>query len=343
MSSERERSGTGRPTLGDVAAVAGVSTATVSRVINGLPNVRPQVRAAVEDAIRQTGYRPNRAARSLVTQRTDTVALVVSESEDHVAAEPFFATLARGVSRALSASGRQLTLLMAQNTKERARLEQYLLGGHVDGAVLVSLHGLDPLPGTLLAGGVPVVVAGRPLGDPDIPYADVDNRGGAEQAVAHLLATGRRRIATITARQDMASGIDRLRGYRDALQAAGVRPVPRLITDWGVSGEGAQQAMTRLLADNPDLDAVFVASDVMALAALRALREAGRRVPEDVAVVGFDDSPLAAHSDPPLTTVRQPIEELGSTLVKLLDAQIQGEKVDFPVILPTQLVRRASA
>ncbi|WP_043267568.1 LacI family DNA-binding transcriptional regulator [Streptomyces sp. CT34] len=334
--------GTDRPTLNDVAAVAGVSAATVSRVINGYPHVRPQVRAAVQNAIRQTGYTPNNAARSLVTRRTDTIALVVSESESHISAEPFFAALTRGASRAISATDRHLMLLMAHSAEERERLERYLLGGHVDGAVLVSLHGLDPLPGTLLTAGVPVAVAGRPLGDPDVPYADVDNRGGAEQAVAHLLATGRRQIATITARQDMSSGIDRLRGFRDALQAAGIRPLLPLIADGGMGQEEAQQAMAGLLETMPDLDAVFVASDVMALGALHALREAGAPVPDDVAVVGFDDSVLAAHTDPPLTTVRQPVEELGGALVQLLDAQIQGKAVESPVILPTELVIRAS-
>jgi DNA-binding LacI/PurR family transcriptional regulator len=180
VSVDRDRTpGTDRPTLNDVAAVAGVSTATVSRVINGYAHVRPQVRAAVESAIAQTGYTPNNAARSLVTRRSGSVALVVSESEDHVSAEPFFPALARGVSRALSGTDRQLMLLMAHSVEERERLERYLLGGHVDGAILVSLHGLDPLPGTLLAAGVPVVVGGRPLSDPDVPYADVDNRGGA--------------------------------------------------------------------------------------------------------------------------------------------------------------------
>lgn len=344
MSVDRDRTpGTDRPTLNDVAAVAGVSAATVSRVVNGYPHVRPQVRTAVESAIQQTGYTPNNAARSLVTRRSDIIALVVSESEAHVSAEPFFATLAKGVSRALSATDRQLMLLMTHSHEERQRLERYLLGGHIDGAILISLHGLDPLPGTLLAAGVPVVVGGRPLGDPDVPYADVDNRGGAEQAVAHLLAIGRRQIATITARQDMSSGIDRLKGFRDALHAAGVRPLPPMIADGGMGQDEAHQAMTGLLETMPDLDAVFVASDVMALGALRALREAGRRVPDDVAVVGFDDSPLATHSDPPLTTVRQPVEELGGALVRLLDAQIHGEPADFPVTLPTELVVRASA
>lgn len=331
-----------RPTLEAVAARAGVGRGTVSRVINGSPKVSERARAAVLRAIEELGYVPNRAARTLVTRRTDTVALVVSESEQRVFDEPYFAGVIRGIGSALSETGLQLILAMAQTREEHARLEQYLTGQHVDGVMLISLHGADPLPGRLEEMGVPTVVGGRPVGITPYSYVDMDNRAGARQAVKYLIGKGRRRIATIAGPQDMGVGVDRLAGYRDALIATGV---PECVAFGDFSQESGARAMRELLARDPDIDAVFAASDPMAMGAMHVLKEHGRRIPDDVAVIGFDDSSASRlYSDPPLTTVHQPTEEMGRQMAHLLVARINGEPLEQPVvILDTHLVIRGSA
>jgi DNA-binding LacI/PurR family transcriptional regulator len=327
-----------------VAALAGVSRGTVSRVINDSPQVSPRAREAVRAAIAQLGFVPNRAARTLVTQRTDSVALVVSESEERFFTEPYFAAVVRGISAGLAGSGLQLLLAVAQSPAEREQLENYLTGQHVDGVLLVSLHGIDTLPARLESRGVPTVLGGRPLGAQPAACVDADNRGGARQAVAHLAGAGRRRIAAITGPQDMTAGVDRLGGYRDALAAAD-RDADRTLEAAGdFTQEGGLHAMERLLAARQDIDGVFAASDLMAAGALSALEAAGRRVPEDVAVVGFDDSPIATSVRPNLTSVRQPIEEMGHEMARLLIDSIAGrDRVVRRVILDTELIRRASS
>jgi DNA-binding LacI/PurR family transcriptional regulator len=331
------------PTLEQVAALAGVSRATVSRVVNGSPKVSPGVRAQVERAVAKLGYVPNRAARSLVTRRADSVALVVSEPRARFFSEPFFAGMVRGVSAALAETGVQLLLLIAQDLPDRRRLQRYVVGGHVDGVLLASLHGDDPLPGALERAGVPAVLVGRPARPALASYVDADNRGGAGKAVAHLVRRGRRRIATITGPLDMGVGLDRLEGYRDGLAAAGLAADEDLVETGDFTEEGGAAAMARLLArPGPPVDAVFAASDLMAAGALRALRAAGRRVPEDVAVVGFEDSAVARYAQPPLTTVRQPIEEMGRQATRMLLARIAGETGGMHLIVDVDLVERAS-
>jgi DNA-binding LacI/PurR family transcriptional regulator len=331
------------PTLEEVAALAGVSRATVSRVVNGSPKVSPAVRAQVERAVAKLGYVPNRAARSLVTRRADSVALVVSEPHTRFLSEPFFAGTVRGVSAALADTGVQLLLLIAHDLPDRGRLERYVVGGHVDGVLLASLHGDDPLPGTLERAGVPAVLVGRPAGTGPASYVDADNRGGARQAVDHLVRRGRRRIATIAGPQDMGVGQDRLDGWRDGLRAAGLAADDDPVEAGDFTEEGGAAAMARLLArPGRPVDAVFAASDLMAAGALRALRAGGRRVPDDVAVVGFEDSAVARYAQPPLTTVRQPIEEMGRQATRLLLAKVAGEAAGMHLILDVELVVRAS-
>lgn len=330
-----------RPTLEEVAARAGVGRGTVSRVINGSPKVSAQARESVLQAISELGYVPNRAARSLVTRRTDTVALVISESEQRLFGEPFFAGIVRGISTALADTGLQLLLTLSQSATQHAQLEHYLTGQHVDGVLLISLHRGDPLPGRLESGGVPTVLGGRPPGIDPISYVDVDNLGGARQAVDYLLAQGRRRIATIAGPQDMGVGINRLAGYREALREAGL---PEQIVFGDFSDASGASAAADLLVRDPDLDAIFAASDPMALGAMRVLKEQGRRVPEDVAVIGFDDSVDAPFAAPPLTSVHQSVEGMGEEMARLLIARIRGEALADPVvILDTHLVVRESA
>ncbi|WBB66223.1 LacI family DNA-binding transcriptional regulator [Micromonospora sp. WMMD812] len=330
-----------RPTLEEVARRAGVSRATVSRVVNGSTTVAEPIREAVNRAVAELGYVPNLAARSLVTQRTDSVALVMPEAATRVFSDDqVFPGIIRGVSQELEAADKQLVLMLAGSPAGHARVERYTTGRHVDGVLFASLHGADPLPGTLARLGIPVVCSGRPLGDVPVPYVDVDHVGGVTAAVRHLLDNGRRRIATIAGPQDMVAGIERLTGYREAMAEAGL---PERLATGDFTRESGAAAMRQLLAEHPDLDAVFAASDLMAHAALRTLREAGRRVPEDVAVIGFDDIETAAYTEPPLTTVRQPIQEIGRQMTRQLLRLAAGETIEPAVMLPTELILRDSA
>jgi DNA-binding LacI/PurR family transcriptional regulator len=332
----------GRPTLDTVAEAAGVSRATVSRVINDLPGVRSHVRASVEEAISRLGYVPNLAARSLVTKRSGSVALVISEPESEVFSDPFFATIVRGVSDELAEFDLDLVLMMARDTGRHERIVRYARNGHVDGVLLIAMHGDDPLPGLLHAAGVPVVLGGRPVNvSDDWTYVDIDNAGGGRLAVEHLLGLGRRTVATVAGPQDMGAGRARLAGYRAAIAAA---PAHREIVGYGDFTEaGGAQAMRGILDAHPEVDAVFAASDRMAIGAMAALKAAGRRVPEDVAVVGFDDSEASPFSDPPLTTVHQSTEEMSRRMVRLLRTRMDGDDARTSVVLPTFVVVRASA
>ena len=340
---EHRDRGQGAATLEEVARVAGVSRATVSRVVNESPRVSPDVRVAVELAIRQLGYTPNRAARSLVTRRSDSIAVVITEPPGRLFSDPFFPRLIRGVSGALASRDKQLVLLMPEHGDE-GRTVRYLTGGHVDGALLVSLHGEDPIPAALLERGVPFVFVGRPPAGTHVSYVDVDNRQGGRRATRHLLDAGRRRVATIAGPLDMPPGVDRLDGYRDALRDAGLGADAELVATGDFTSEGGSTAMEALLDRCPDIDGVFAASDLMAAGALGVLVARGRRVPEDVALVGYDDSPIAAAMQPSLTSVRQPIEEMGPEAVHLLlDAIERADRPPRRVVLATDLVPRASS
>ncbi|MFE1320221.1 LacI family DNA-binding transcriptional regulator [Kitasatospora phosalacinea] len=336
------RAGEGRrPTLEAVAAHAGVGRGTASRVVNGADNVSSKAREAVLRAIGELGYVPNNLARGLVRRRTDTVALVMGVSEDTVWDEPYFSVLVRGIKRGLAGTGLQLLLAIAQSGPEEEQLMRYLTAQHVDGVLLTSLHGNDPMPRQLEESGIPTVVIGAPLGFDPAYCVDVDNRDGARRAVRHLAQQGRRRIATVTGPQDTRAGLQRLQGFHDALADAGLPAGPVAHGDF--SADSGVHAMQELLRRDPELDAVFAASDSMAIGAMRVLKEQGRRVPEDVAVVGFDDSPIATHTDPPLTSVHQPLEKMGREMTRMLIARINGEAVARPtVVFEPQLVVRDS-
>lgn len=334
-------SGRERPTLETVAALAGVSRASVSRVVNGSTTVSPDIRAAVLRAVQALGYVPNRAARGLVTQRMDAYALVLTESADRIFEEdPFFSTLVHGAAQELAAAGKELVLHLASSPRTREQVRNDALSGHVDGVMVVSMHGAEELPCTLAGLGVPVVVNGRPLGRSRVPYVDVANVDAARLAVRRLLESGRRRIATIAGPQTAPGAIDRLTGYRLEMRHSR-RPLIEAFGDFTYESAGA--AMRRLLDEHPRLDAVFAASDLMAHAAMRVLRLAGRRVPADVAVIGFDDTEPARYAEPPLTTVRLPIRDIGRTMARQVVRLAGGEPVEQSVLLGTELVARESA
>lgn len=345
MAKSGDGGGRRRPTLEMVAERAGVGRGTVSRVINGSAQVSPRTREAVHNAIAELGYSPNQAARTLVTRRTDTIALVVSELRDRLFSDPFFADIVRGVSSVLHERDLQLMLTTARSEAEHKRVGDYLSGFHVDGALLVSLHRDDPLPKRLAAAGVPVVHGGRPLAEVPSPFwVDIDNVGSAEKAVRYLVDKGHRRIATVTGPLDMYAGVERLRGYQRVMAETGVEIEDRLVVQGDFSVEGGAEAMERLLDGGPVPDAVFIASDMMAIGGLRVLRARGLRVPEDVAVVGHDDTMMAHYSDPALTTVHQPSVQMGQEMARLLvDVAIPRAAESETVMLDTRLVVRESA
>jgi DNA-binding LacI/PurR family transcriptional regulator len=331
-------------TLEEVALKAGVSRATVSRVVNGSPRVSADIRRGVETAIAELGYVPNRAARSLVTGRTASIGVVINEPTGRLFNDPFFPRLLRGIGGSLAGRDLQLVLLMPESPEEAERTTDYLIAGHVDGAVMVSLHGDDRMVSRLSNASIPLVLVGRPPQGIAASFVDADNRQGARSAVEHLVAGGARVIATVAGPSDMPAGIDRLAGYRDALAAAGLPGDSDLIGYGDFTQEGGAAAMGRLLAARPDIDGVFAASDLMAAGVLAALSATGRRVPTEVAVVGYDDSAVATSTNPPLTSVHQPIEEMGREVARLLVEAIDGtNRAKRRVILATDLVKRASS
>jgi len=336
--------GSARPTLEEVAALAGVGRGTVSRVINGSPRVSEKAREAVQTAIAELGYVPNRAARTLVTSRTDSIALIVPEAETRLFSEPYFSDIISGVSAELAETDMQLLLILVRNQRERERLSAYLRAQRVDGVLLVSVHQDDPLPSLLESLEIPSVLAGRRSDLEPLSYVHADNAGGARMAVRHLLRRGCEQVATITGPLDMEVAWARLGGYRRALEEAGRPYEEELVGLADFTEEGGRLAMRELLERRPGLDGVFCASDVMAAGAMQVLRAAGRQVPGQVAVIGFEDSIVARHTDPPMTSVRQPTEEMGRTMVRLLLDEIADRgRARRQVVLATELVVRDSA
>ncbi|GMA28307.1 LacI family DNA-binding transcriptional regulator [Arenivirga flava] len=327
-----------KPTIRDIAAVAGVSRGTVSRVINGGHWVSPAALEAVEDAIRVTGYTANHAARSLATGRAGSIAFLLTEPQQLLFDDPTFALLLRGAATAASQHRQTLVLLVAGTPEERANVEHYVRTGHVDGVMLISSHESDPLLASLVDAGVPTVSCGVPLARPRTPTVSVDEVGSARAMTRHLLERGYERIAMIPGPDDTPGGRYRLTGFEQEL---GERFDAELIERGDFSLESGTRAMERILARRPDVQAVFAASDRMAMGAVAALRAAGRRIPEDVAVAGFDDSGLAERQDPPLSTMRQPWDRISAEMVSMLLDVVSGVEREA-VVLPTELVVRAS-
>lgn len=329
------------PTLEDVAARSGVSRATVSRVVNGDERVQRVSREAVAAAVAELGYRPNRAARSLVRPDADSIAVVVPEAEDRVFADPFFAAMLAAITQTLADSPVQVLLAMGRPGRGRQKIERYLRGGYTDGAIVVSHHRDDHIWGVLRETRLPAVYVGRPYaGDVGIPYVDVDNAAGGALAAEHLIRQGRKRIGTIAGPQDMAAGEDRLAGWSRVLREAGVED--SLVAQGDFSAGSGAAGMAELLKREPRLDAVFVASDLMAVSAMHEAQARGLQVPEELAVVGFDDTQAAQLTRPPLTTVVNPVGEMAARSVEML-LRLMEEGTAEPVVLGTRLVERASA
>ncbi|WP_246086530.1 LacI family DNA-binding transcriptional regulator [Nocardioides humi] len=331
------------PTLDEVARMAGVSRATASRAINGGNRVSRPAREAVEAAVRALGYTPNPAARSLVTRRTDSVALVVPEPDERVFSDPFFVHTLRSVNRVLAPRDLQLVLLLARPDDEE-RLLRYLRKRHVDGAIVVSHHRSDRLADHLADLELPCAFVGRPwTGDDRVAYVDTDNEAGSRIATELLVSRGCRTIGHVAGPADMTAAVDRRTGWHGAIAAAGLRD--DLSADGDFTEAGGEEAAAALLERCPELDGLVVASDLMAVGALRALEAAGRRVPRDVAVVGYDDLGMAERTTPALTTIRQPIGDMAEQATRLLLEQIDDRRpsVAIRVVFPPRLVTRDSA
>jgi DNA-binding LacI/PurR family transcriptional regulator len=329
------------PTLEAVAAAAGVSRSTVSRVVNGSSQVSPEVLEAVQEAIRALNYSPNRAARSLANKRTLAIALVIPEETSRFFGDPYFAAIVQGITRELDNSDYVLTLQLAPSRPSEKTL-RYLTGGNVDGAFVVSHHSGNEFLAALQE-TIPVVFNGRPMrfADPPAYFVDVDNAAAAARGTQYLIDRGRQHIGIIAGPLDMPAGADRAEGSLRALSAAGRK------TDRVAYGDFSQvsgaRAMRELLDRFPELDSVFVASDLMATGAVSVLRERGRSVPGDVAVVGFDDSPAASNGDIQLTTVHQPSEAMGAKMAQMMLSLLRGEPVEHQCIMETHIVERDSA
>jgi DNA-binding LacI/PurR family transcriptional regulator len=330
-----------RPTIDDVAVEAGVSRGTVSRVLNGGHWVSPDSLAAVNAAIKKTGYRINPHARSLATSRANSVAFLLTEPHERLFEDPNFSLLMRGAAQALEKRDIPLVLLMAGTEAEQRRVTDFITAGHVDGVLLVSSHaGRQGFLSELVRSKVPAIACGIPIGfERKIGYVAADDQHGAQTAVEYLQDLGRTRIATITGPQDTSGGIGRLAGYRDQL---GDSVDESLVVLGDYSRASGVRGMRELLEREPSIDAVFAANDLMAAGALDVLEETGRRVPDDVAVVGFDDSPVATQTNPQLTTMKQPFDRISSEMVRLLLEVIDGNPA-AAMTLPTQMVRRGSA
>jgi LacI family transcriptional regulator len=328
-------------TLEDIGRLAGVSRSTVSRVINHQPSVRPDVRDRVEEVIRRTGYTPNVAARSLVSGRSGVIGLVIPSRVHSLFEDPYFGRLIQGMSAASNQSGTTLSLFLFQTEEEETALyPRVVTSGFLDGLILTATRMADPLLARMAAGVIPIVMVGRPDVE-GVSYVDADNHGGARLAASHLCGLGYERIGLIGAPTSTTAGVDRLNGFIEGLALHGRALHPSLRVDGDFSEASGYRAMQTLMPHRPD--ALFVASDTMAMGALRALREAGVRVPRDIALVGFDGSPASETSTPPLTTVRQPVTETGARAVQMLNDLVRATATPPVVeIMPVELVVRES-
>lgn len=330
-------------TLEDVARQAGVSRSTVSRVVNDQPNVSDDVRQRVLEVIERTGYHPNAAARTLVSQRSGTLGLVLPHSVSFFFTDPYYPHLTKGIAQACNQHDYTLALFLVGTKEDEQKIYPHISRrGLLDGVILQSGHHGDQwLMGHLARANIPVVVAGRPFQPQEVSYIDIDNITASFQAVNHLIRLGRQRIASIAGPANSAVGVDRLEGYRKALQERGPGVDEALIVEGDFTETSGYYSMKELLAHRPD--AVFAASDVMAIGAMRAAREAGLRVPQDIAFVGFDDLPIATMLDTQLTTVRQPVVQFGAQAVELLlDLIENGIHPPRHQIMDTELIIRDS-
>ncbi len=328
----------------DVARAAGVSQPTASRVLSGDLRVTRESREAVLAAASEMGYVVNRAASSLAGNRTNSVGFVIAEPGSHLWGNPYFPRLMAGITAELNARRQQLVLFMPQSRVEERQLVDYLLAGHVDGVLMTTSRNRDPLLRALLDAHVPVVVGGRPIGIRGASFVDVDNERAAYEATLHLLDSGYRHVATIAGPPQTAAGKDRLVGYRRAItEREGKHAELREMVAIDFSQPAGEAAAADILMRWPDTDAIFAAADLLCFGALITLKLQGLAVPSRIGLVSFDDSEPNALSHPPLTSVSQPVERLGTTMVQMLFEQMAGDGQPRDEVLDTSLVIRESS
>jgi DNA-binding LacI/PurR family transcriptional regulator len=334
-----------RPTQSQIAEEAGVSRTTVSLVLNDVAGVRisPETRRRILDVARRLNYYPDAAARTLVSGRTQTIGFVLCQSPDSIFADAFLPEVLRGVGEAVQKSGFRVLLHSVEDVSAPEAYIGLVHEKHTDGIILSGPRSDDQQLSRLKTEGFPVVLLGQ-LSNSGIPFVDVDNMGAAKQAASYLLGLGHRKVGMITnAPLAYTAARERLAGYRQALEEAGIPIDGELTCHGNFSEESGRLAMQQLL-DLPELPtAVFVASDLVAFGALVAIRQRGLTVPDDIALVGFDDVRLAHYVDPPLTTMRLPAYELGYQAATLLTQLIGGGPVEKrEILLQTKLVVRQS-
>jgi LacI family transcriptional regulator len=330
-------------TLEDIAKQAGVSRSTVSRVVNDFPNVSIDVRKRVLDVIQTTGYHPNAAARTLASQRSWTIGLILPHSVSFFFTDPFYPHLTKGIAQACNQNNYTLALFLVATKEDEEKIFQRIARkGLLDGVLVQSGHHGDQwIINHLTDAKMPLVVVGRPVHTDNINYIDIDNISASYNAVSHLIRSGRKRVGTITGPATSTVGIDRKAGYIKALTERNVKVDETLIAEGDFTEMGGYYAMKQLFPAKPD--AIFAASDVMALGAMRAVHENGLRIPDDIAFIGFDDLPIATLSNIKLTTVRQPVSQFGFKAVEvLMDIIENGINPPRHIILETELVIRES-
>ena len=332
-------------TIKDIAKELGLSVSTVSKALNDYPDVAPETRQLVKEAARRMGYRPSAAARTLRTRKTNTIGLIFCLMDRHLT-DPYYLDLLSSIGEECSRHGFDLLLSACPDREqEHSAYERMVDGKRVDGIILTGTRHGDERIAYLRKRGFPFVALGRSEEDGDFPYVDVDGAKGVSDGVQHLLDQGYRHIGFIGLPPELICADHRLQGYKMALERNDLSFDPRLVLHCDrLTQEAGYQAMQRLLELDEPPDAAFVCSDEMALGAMRAVQERGLAVGRDFGIVGFDDIPMAAQVQPPLTSVRQPIYEVGTQLCQMLIKLVRGEPLkENHIILPPTLVIRESS
>ncbi|RAP75265.1 LacI family DNA-binding transcriptional regulator [Paenibacillus montanisoli] len=331
-------------TIKDLAKATGLSVTTVSRALNGYSDVNEDTRKKIKKAAEELNYRPSAAARSLVMKKSRTIGVIISDINREGIKDALAYEILCGINDRSTMLDYDILLFSTSSKKQQKKSYSDLCKERgVDGAVIFGLRVNDPyLEEIICKADFPCVLIDIPVESKNAGHVTTDNVYGAMLAVNHLLKLGHRKIAMINGHNEAAVSIKRLEGYKQALEQAGIPFDTDLVFDGGFSEEGGCEAMYRILLNHPDVTAVFSASDLMVLGALRAMEKLNRRVPQTLSIVGYDDIPVAAYCSPKLTTVRQDKYEMGYRSAQLVIDMIENRQVDRRIILQNELIIRES-